>query len=205
MTKRHPAIRPAFRVALALAVGLCWSAARAQTDPPESAGTLAAFACAPLPAAPRLAVEAQEDSPAFRHLKEVFVAGLRRQQATIGETARLRASLYVEAERENNASLPARPAHPVREITPATRRAFFEIWSNRRDSILGGRRPRSLSVDEVRVSILVHDSTNGQCIWQGEAIHPIGDRDEMDVAERLVTALIRHLGQSVKATSVTLR
>ena len=188
--------------AAVLALGLWPPLALAQTDAPKPEGTLSAVSCTLLPAAPHVAVEAQEDSQEFRRLKEKFVAGLKAHGVTIGDSAPLRASLYVEAAREDNALLSARSPHPVRQINPASRQAFFEIWSNQRNSILGGNRPRTRSVDEVHVSILIHDVSNGRCVWQGEAIHAIGGRDELEIAEQLTQALGHHIGATVKAPLV---
>ncbi len=192
-------------VALALAVGVCVPLARAQTDRPEISGTLTGFSCASLPAAPRVAVEAQEDSAAFRRLKQVFISGLRQRKAVVVDAAPLRASLYVDSMRENNAPLTGRVPHPVRNLNPPSRSAFIELWSNKRTSVFGGRRSRSLSVDQIQVSILIHDSASGRCVWQGEAVHAIGDHDELDIAEQLVAALSRQIGVTVRAKPVRLR
>ena len=207
-----PPSRSSVSAALVLAVSLCSSHASApdrpetgQTGQPAPGGTLSAFACASLPASPSVAIEAQDDSAAFKRLKDVFVAQLKARKLRIAATAALKASLYIESKRETTVQDTGRTAHPVRRLNPASRRAFFDLWSNKRDSIIGGKRPRALSVDEIRVSILIHDGSNGRCVWQGEAVHAIGARDELEIAEQLIGALAVHIGRSVRAQPVRLR
>lgn len=191
--------------AVVLAASFFSGHAPAQTAQPASDGTLSAFACASLPANPRVAIEAQDDSAAFKRLKQAFVAELKARRVRIAATATLTASLYVESRRESSARHTERTTHPVRPLSSPSRRAFVDLWSNKRDSVIGGKRPRSLSIDEIQVSILIHDRSNGQCVWQGEAVHAIGERDEIDIAEQLIEALAGHIGRSVPARPVRLR
>ncbi len=197
--------RPSIFAAIALMAAPCAPPALAQTDPPDAAGTMSALACTAMPAALRVAVEAQEDSAGFRRLKQVFIAGLRQRKAVIDAAARLRASLYVEAMREGTLPWAGREPHPVRNVNPASRSAFVDLWSNKRSSVFGGPRRRTLSVDRIQVSILIHDSANGRCVWQGEAVHATGGREEIDIAEQLIAALSRHIGATVRARPVRLR
>ena len=61
-----------------------------------------------------------------------------------------------------------------------------------------------LSVNEVRVSINVHDLSNGRCVWQGEAAHPIDGNDEFALAGKMIRALSRQLGKSARAAPLNI-
>ena len=49
-------------------------------------------------------------------------------------------------------------------------------------------------------SMLVHDKSNGHCLWQGEARHPVEGADERDTARRLVPIVLGHLGKTLAPT-----
>jgi len=82
----------------------------------------------------------------------------------------------------------------------------INLWSNRQDSVIGGRRDEVLasSVDELHVEITLDDRSDGQCIWQGEAVHRLDGRDELAAAERIIPLLIDRLGRTARAEPVQL-
>ncbi len=173
----------------------------------ESAGQVTAFACEALPSPLRVEVEAADGSPQSDRLRRVVVRSLAARQAVVTPGAPLRLSLYVDSRREA-AIRKGRDLGQFSRGNSNDERTQFRInlWSNRRDSVIGGRRDRVLApaVDELRVEITLDSLSDGRCVWQGEAVHSLDGRDEQLAAEQLIPLLIDRLGRSASAEPIEL-
>lgn len=175
--------------------------------PSVATARVTAFACAKLPSPLRIEVEAADGSPYADRLKRVLVRSLAARQAIVTPGAPLRLSLYVGLVREPEIRK-GRDLGQFSRGNASDQRTRFRInlWSNRRDSVIGGRRDEVLasSVDELHVEITLDDRSDGQCIWQGEAVHRLDGRDELAAAERIIPLLIDRLGRTARAEPVQL-
>lgn len=80
---------------------------------------------------------------------------------------------------------------------------LLNVWSTRKDSILGGRKSKSGSQYSTYLfmSFEVNDKKSGKCLWRGEGgTELVGDRK---VLISLITeTVLDHLGQAVDGKSV---
>jgi hypothetical protein len=82
----------------------------------------------------------------------------------------------------------------------------MNLWSNRKDSVVGGRREATLSHgrDELYVAIEIHDKSNGRCVWLGRALLNLGGRDELSTARRIIPLLAGTLGKTIQTEPLEL-
>ncbi len=175
--------------------------------PSGATGSVTAFACTPLPSPLRIEVEASDGSPYGDRLKRVLVRSLAARNAIVMPGAPLRLSLYVGAVREPEIRKGRDLGRFSRGNASGLRTQFrINLWSNQRDSVIGGRRDQVLAsaVDELHVEITLDDRSDGQCVWQGEAVHKLEGRDELAAAERIIPLLIERLGRSARAELIEL-
>ncbi len=172
-----------------------------------ASGRLTAFVCESLPSPLRVEIESPEGSSRTDSLKRVLIRALAARHAVVAPGAPLRLSLYVGSVREAE----VRKGRDLGEFSrgnASDERTRFRInlWSNKRDSVIGGRRHEILTaaVDELHVEITLDDQSDGRCIWQGEAVHRLDGRDEQSVAEQIIPKLIERLGQSASAEPIAL-
>lgn len=170
-------------------------------------GRVTAFACEALPSPLNVDVEVPDASPHAARLRRALVRSLGARQAIVSAGAPLRLSLYVGSVREA-ATRKGRDLGQFSRGNASDERTQFRInlWSNRRDSVIGGRRDEVLSaaVDELHVEITLDNRANGQCVWQGEAVLRLDGRDELAAAEQLIPLLIERLGRSASAEPIEL-
>ena len=135
------------------------------------------------------------------------IQGRTPHSAVVTPDAPLRLSLYVDAIREPEIRK-GRDLGQFSRGNASDQRTRFRInlWSNRRDSVIGGRRDRVLApaVDELHVEITLDSRSDGRCVWQGEAVHRLDGRDEQLAAEQLIPLLIDRLGRSASAEPIEL-
>ncbi len=151
----------------------------------EALGRVTAFACESLPSPLKIEVETSDGSPQADRLRRVLVRSLVARQAVVSPGAPLRLSLYVES-----AHAPEiRKGRDLDKISSGNDideaiRIHIDIWSNSRNSIIGGRRDQVLTAaDELLIEITLDSRTNGRCVWQGKAVYKLGGRNEISVAE----------------------
>lgn len=178
------------------------SAARATAD---GAGLLSAYACGKLPIPLRVEVEAQDDSRKFMELKKVLIDALSARKTGIAANAPLKLSLFVETLRETE----RRKGRDLGQFSTGNRndeRTKFRmnLWSNRQDSVIGGRKDEVLSqaVDELYVGITVNDKANGRCVWQGEAKLNLDGRDEFATAQKMIPLLAKEMGRTIRSQPI---
>ena len=82
----------------------------------------------------------------------------------------------------------------------------MNLWSNRKDSVIGGRKDTVLSrgLNELHVAIEIHDKSNGQCMWQGQAKLDLDGQDEFSTTRRIIPLLVAVLGKTVRAEPLKL-
>ena len=75
---------------------------------------------------------------------------------------------------------------------------LLNVWSSRKDSILGGRKSKSGSrfSNYLLMAIEVNTRETGKCIWRGEGAIPLSGANADRVATRLADAIMRYLGKS---------
>jgi hypothetical protein len=170
-------------------------------------GSLTAFACGKLPSPLSLEVDAQDDSRQSRELKDALIKALTGRNARIAANAPLKISLHVETLREGT----RRKGRDLGEFSRGNRsneRTKFRmnLWSNRKDSVIGGRKDTILShgLNELHVAIEIHDKSNGQCVWQGEVRLDLDGQDEFSTARRIIPLLAETLGKTIRAEPLQL-
>ncbi len=168
-------------------------------------GFLSAYACGKLPTPLRVEVETQDDSRKFMELKQVLIDALASRETRIAANAPLKLSLFVETVRETE----RRKGRDLGQFSTGNRndertRFRMNLWSNRQDSVIGGRKNTVLSqaVDELHVGITVNDKSNGRCVWQGEAMLNLGGRDEFATARRMIPLLAKAMGRTIRSQPI---
>jgi hypothetical protein len=165
-------------------------------------GYLTAFACGKLPSPLKVAIDAEDDTKQSRQLKDVLIKALSARATEIATDAPLTISLYVNTVRE----VARYKGRDLGELSVGNRndeRTKFRmnLWSNRKDSVIGGRKDTLLSqgLNELYVAITVHEKSNGKCVWQGEVKLDLDDQDEFSTARRVIPLLTRALGRTIRA------
>ena len=172
----------------------------------EAPGHVTAFACVSLPSPLNIEVDTSVGSPKSNRLRRVLLRSLAARQAVVSPNAPLRLSLYAGSAR-----------HPIignirSPVQLDGGEAFNEriwvrvdIWSNKRNSVIGGwRHQNSALADELHIEITLDSQISGQCLWQGKAVFRLDGRDEIATAEKLIPLLVDRLGRSARAEPIEL-
>ncbi len=173
----------------------------------EVVGRVTAFACESLPSPLNIEVETSDGSPREDRLRRILVKSLAARQAVVSPGAPLRLSLYVRSVREPEIRKGRDLGQFSRGNANDERTQFLiNLWSSRSDSVIGGRRDQVLAagVDELHIEITLDSRTNGQCVWQGEAVIRLDGRDETAVAEQIIPLLVERLGRSARDEPIDL-
>jgi hypothetical protein len=168
-------------------------------SPAAANGILSGYACGAMPASYQIDIEVADDSAQMLKIRDSAIAALKRKQARISGTAELVLSIDILTVREG-AVRKKRDLGSVTDGSSERIRARMNLWSNKSDSIIGGRRDGFVkgALDEVRVEITVNDKSNGKCIWRGEAHHGSAGEDQWIIAEKSALQLIDALGQDIR-------
>ena len=168
---------------------------------------VSAYACESLPKPLAVEVDLGDDSESYRKLRDVLVDSLAGRQVAVRDGASLRLSLYLETQRESERRK-GRDLGQFSQGNSSDQRTRFRmtLWSNRQDSVFGGRKDRVLykAVNELRIAITINDMRNGRCVWQGEAKYDLDGADEFRTAARVIPLLTRQLGRTVKNQTLAL-
>lgn len=170
-------------------------------------GFLTAIACGKLPSPLSVEVDAQDDSRQALKLKNTLIRALTDRQARIAGNAPMKISLHVETVREG-AKYKGRDLGEFSRGNRTDERTKFRmnLWSNRKDSVIGGRKDALLShgMDELHVAIEIHDKSNGQCVWQGQAKLNLDGQDEFAAANQIIPLLTKSLGKTIRSEPLEL-
>lgn len=173
----------------------------------KPAGRVTSFACASLPASLNVSVETPDAPAQADRLRRVLVESLAARRAVVSADAPLQLSLYVglvrgpEIGEGNVLNQIDRDDEGDENI-----QIRVDIWSNRRNSVIGGRRDLhpTTDVDKLRIEITLDSRTDGRCVWQGNAEYRLDGRDEIATAEKMIPLLVERLGRSAKAEPISL-
>ena len=138
----------------------------------DAAGHVTAFACVPLPSPLKVEIETSDGSPQADRLRRALVRSLATRKAVVSPGAPLRLSLYVGSEGHSQIGK-GRDLGQFDGSDEDDGNIWIrvDIWSNRRDSVIGGRRNRGFAVvDQLHIEITLDSRANGQCVWQGKAV-----------------------------------
>lgn len=172
------------------------------------AGRVTSFACVALPSPLNIQVETSDGSAQSDRLRRVLVRSLAARQAVVSSDAPLKLSLYVGVvrgpETGNGGDLDRFNRDDDNDENIQIR---IDVWSNRRNSVIGGRRDLNptVEVEKLRIEITLDSRTNGQCVWQGDAEYRLDGRDELATAEKMIPLLVQRLGRSARAEPIELR
>ncbi len=167
--------------------------------PAAADGLSSGYVCGQFPPAYNVDVEVNDDSPQMLKIKDSAIRALKRDHTGISDSADL--ILAIDARTRLEGTKRKKPdLGSVTDGSSERIRARMNLWSNKRDSIVGGRKTTVIAeaIDEVRVEITVNDKSNGKCVWRGEALHSAGGADTWVVAEKLTLHLIKLIGRSFR-------
>ncbi len=201
---------------LILGLVLLGAPAAAQFVPPPPEGRVNAIICGDIPATMVLDVVLLDNADANLPVKDSFVATLRDRGVKISPGANLVLTLGIETVREAVSVKPpdmievrvGQANEDAARIEPGDTsvgeqgltRVRANIWSNRRDSVLGGRRRvvEGEMIDQVKLSASLNRRADGRCLWQGDAVQELNGADAARAARMLAPLLAGSLGKSVR-------
>ena len=166
---------------------------------PATAGTFSAYACGDYDPSRTLAVEVDDDSEQMEKIRSAVVDALRGRSVPVSPGGGWVLAIRTEAIREG-VRRKERDLGSVNDGSSENVNVRMNVWSNRQDSLIGGRKTDVIAgpIDEVSVAITINDKSNGKCVWRGDARHDSTGRDQWDIAERSALVLIRNMGKAVR-------
>ncbi len=172
-------------------------------DAPD--GYLTAFACEPLAKPLRVSSTIQDNTDENIRLHALLVKRLADNDITVGPDAKLTMSFDVRRVREAARRKPGdlidvRVGEDEERIgQEGFAKIHMNIWSNARDSVLGGRRDtlESALVDRLRISVAINSKADGRCLWRGEVVQNLDGRDARRTATRMIPILADSVGSAV--------
>lgn len=181
----------------------------AEPDADPAPGRLSAYYCGSMPSDYSVDVVLLDNKDENLLIKDAFVSGLTRRGVTVREGAPLILTLEIAPVREFEQSDGRRGIIEMRVGQPdydldqqGDVDVRGSVWSNTRDSLVGGRRggPSELAVNRLRMVAALNSRVDGRCLWQGEATHELGNREVPELALALVPPLVGAFGKSVAPT-----
>jgi len=201
---------------LGLGLVLLGAPATAQFAPLPPEGRVNAVVCGKLPATIVLDVVLLDNADANLPVKDSFVATLKRRGVRIAPGAALVLTLGIETVREAVSVKPpdlidvqvGQANEDAARIQPGDNsigdqgltKVRANIWSNRRDSVLGGRRRvvEGQMVDQVKLRASLNRRADGRCLWQGDALQELNGANAARAALSLAPFLAGALGKPVR-------
>ena len=167
--------------------------------PATADGLLSGYACGQMPGSYTVDVEVVDDSPRMLQIRDTAINALERKRAEISGSAELVLVIDTRFLREG-VTRKQRDLGSVTDGSSEQIRARMNLWSNREDSLIGGRRDGIVEggLDEVHVDITINDRSSGKCVWRGEAIHGSAGEDQWAIAEKTVLKLLNVVGKDVR-------
>jgi hypothetical protein len=194
--------RPSGLVMLFMA--LFWS------EPGRAAeATLSTLVCEPLAKKAALQLTPADDSDLYLSVKD----GIRKAVEQAGHPVEEKAGLQLYYSL-NETAVEIRERGPtlgrleVRTVNREVRsQLLVNIWSNKQDSLIGGRRTESgLRVSNVLIATFeLNRQDNGRCVWRGEGAVELGAVAAQDVAPGLADAVASRIGQGIDRARQPLR
>lgn len=187
-----------------LFMALFWS------EPGRAAeATLSTLVCEPLARNAAMQLTPADDSDLYLSVKD----GVRRAVEHAGHPVEEKAGLelYYSLQetavevREQGQTLGKLEVRTVnREVRS---QLLVNIWSNKQDSLFGGRRTESgIRVSNVLIATFeLNRQDNGRCVWRGEGAVELGADTAQDVARGLADAVATRIGQGIDRLRLPLR
>lgn len=180
----------------ALALALLVPIGAQGAEPGE--GYLTATACGKLPQPLRLDVRTMDNTVENLRLREILVDRLGRRGIAVDAGASVVLSFDVARIRRPT----RRKGRDLGELTGSINeraRIRLNIWSSRRDSLLGGRREGVISeaVDRLRIVVAIDAKSDGRCLWRAEAVYDVAGRDPRRIAAGMIAPLAESIGRWV--------
>ncbi|MPY71244.1 MAG: hypothetical protein GEU92_14280 [Alphaproteobacteria bacterium] len=190
-------------------------------------GYFNAFACEKIDRPLRVAVELLDNTEDNMRLRDVFVERLSKSGARVEPGAALILSLDIETVREGRIRKPSdlvdvyvgmggpdpnadplnrQPDSGSTSIDDSEARVRMNIWSNRRDSVIGGPRRKAEGdvVDQLHVTININSRTDGTCLWRGDAIHNLDGGEPRTIGAALMRYLVAQIGKPASRQPIRL-
>ena len=170
--------------------------------------TISTQVCQPLARNAGLQLTPADDSDLYLSVKDGLTDVLRKLGHPISKSAGL--DLYysmAETAVEIRGQGPSLGRIDVRTVNRDARaQLLVNLWSNKQDSILGGRRSEGgLQVSNVFIVTLeLNRQDNGRCVWRGEGAVALGPVAAADIADRLTRAVATKIGQEIEGTTAPL-
>jgi hypothetical protein len=190
------------RLGLVAAVALALSGI-AYAAEGEGPGQLVTFACGAVPERSRIDVQALDDAPQDKAVRDEIARRLAGSGYTVAADGRVRVTFEGTLERDRD---PTREGY-LGKLDSNNRDTTFTLnmWSLQGDSIFGGpQRQGAAAPSQYHLTVFVNDKTNGACLWRGEVRHPLEGNNEAYTARRLVPVVLRHFGRTVQPTAFSL-
>jgi len=192
--------------ALALAPALSAHAAEA----PE--GYLTAFVCESMPKQISVSSVIEDNTEENVRLYALLVDRLAKNQVTVKPSAGLTMSFEVTrvheaAKRKPGDLVDVRVGEGEKDVgREGFAKVHMNIWSNAKDSVIGGRREslESQPVDQLRIAVAINSKANGRCLWRGEVVQNLDGRDASRVADKLIPILADAVGTSVSQKPIVI-
>ena len=169
------------------------------------AGYLTAFVCEPLAKPLRVSATILDNTDENIRLHGLLLKRLADNHVTVGPDAALTMSFDVQRVREAGRRKPGdmidvRVGEDEERIgQEGFARVHMNIWSNARDSVLGGRRDTLVSahVDRLLISVTINSKADGRCVWRGEVVQNLDGRDPGRAADLMIPILADSVGSAV--------
>ncbi len=169
------------------------------------AGYLTAFVCEPLAKPLRVSATILDNTDENIRLHGLLLKRLADNHVTVGPDAALTMSFDVQRVREAARRKPGdmidvRVGEDEERIgQEGFARVHMNIWSNARDSVLGGRRDTLVSahVDRLHISVTINSKADGRCVWRGEVVQNLDGRDPGRAADLMIPILADSVGSAV--------
>jgi hypothetical protein len=165
-------------------------------QPVAAQGLLTSFSCEDIREPLSVRIDLLDDAPPMLKLRESIVAALGKRGITIASDAPYVLSFEAEAIRRA-LRRKGRDLGSITDSTDEEMKARINVWSNREDSIIGGRKDSVVSeaIDEMRVIVSIHRVSDGKCVWRGEAVHDTEGREQWSVADSMAPVLVEAIGR----------
>ena len=169
------------------------------------AGYLTAFVCEPLAKPLRVSATILDNTDENIRLHGLLLKRLAANHITVGPDAALTMSFDVRRVREAARRKPGdmidvRVGEDEERIgQEGFAKIHMNIWSNARDSVLGGRRDTLVSahVDRLLISVTINSKADGRCVWRGEVVQNLDGRDPGRAADLMIPILADSVGSAV--------
>ena len=167
--------------------------------PASAGGLLSGYACGELPANYQVDVEVSDDSEQMLEIRESAIRTLARKNTGESGAASLVLLIDMHAIRQG-IRRKDRDLGSVSDDSSDGIRARMNLWSNKSDSLIGGRKNVIIDgpLDEIRIYIAINDQSSGKCVWRGEAVHDSTGENQWTIAEKVTLRLIDLIGRDVR-------